>query len=502
MNNGFDCGALSRRTFGKLAFGAAVASAVRPLGALAAAAPCRLKIGVLSDIHVPEPKDSSHFRKALRWFDEQKADGVIIAGDLGFNGLIKEMKVVADVWKEIFPGDKRSDGEHIEKLFITGNHDVDGYFYHQKDFPKVRFPVDPETARDSFVFNRERVWKELFGEDYAPVRIKDVKGYKFVLRQWYAHLASDVCAERWLSQPPDEPMYNALRYEYRALDRFFAAHGDELKGEKPWFYIQHNHPGDTLYSPWNYGSPQGWGEHDCGESTRFLKDYPNCVAFSGHSHTSLVFEQSIWQGAFTSVETSACPGWAMAGAAGGGRANDKRGDQSFRGTVFDCETPKAGQFMRVYDDRIVIENREFSTGEALTEPREFPWPISRGRPYAYETRRAAAVAPEFPAGSKLDRVDDDKRITLSFPTVRRENAGKRAIDYEVTCEGCANGYFWRVLDQRRVYSEGLALPESHDRKPVTVVYKLDDLARHGCVTYRFSVRPCDSWDKKGKALEA
>lgn len=168
---------------------------------------------------------------------------------------------------------------------------MDGYFYHQKEFPKVRFPVDPETAKDAFVFNRRRVWKELFGEEYETVKMKEVKGYKFVLFQWYPRLAADVCSDR---------------------------------------------------------------------------------------------EQSIWQGSFTSVETSACPGLAMAGAAGDGRANYTWADKGSPGTRFDCATPKVGQFMSVYDDRIVIENREFSTGEALTDPREFPWPISRGRPYAYE----------------------------------------------------------------------------------------------------------------------
>ena len=498
--NMYDIPLLSRRAFGRLAFGAAVASAARPLAALAGdAGACRLRIGVLSDIHLTEATCARHFRKALKWFDARKADGVIIAGDLGYNGLIREMKVVADVWREVFPNDVRSDGGHVEKLFITGNHDVDGYFYHQKDFPKVRFPVDPETAKDSFVFNRRRVWKELFGEEYETVKVKEVKGYKFVLFQWYPRLAADVCSARWIAPPPDEPVYNDLRYESSRLDAFFAAHGEELRGERPFFFIQHNHPGDTLYSPYVYGSPEGWGEHDCGASTRFLKDYPNCVCFSGHSHTSPVFEQSIWQGAFTSVETSACPGWAMAGAAGNGRANCSWGDKAAEGTQFDCETPKVGQLMCVYDDRIVIENREFSTDEALTDPREFPWPISRGRPYAYDPRRAAAVPPEFPADAKLVRREDDRRITLTFPTVRRENAGRRAIDYEVTCVGRWTG-IERIVEQRRVYSQGLALPESHDRGPVTVVFSREELAKTGAQSFRFEVRPCDSWDKKGRAI--
>ena len=491
---------MTRREFSKLGLAAAMTSALPSLGESGSRAECRLKIGIISDVHVRTMADAAHLRKAFAWFDRQQADGVVIAGDFGFDGLISEMKVVADVWKELFPNDQRSDGGHIEKLFVTGNHDEDGYFYHQKDFPKVRFPADPETAKDSFVFNRRRVWRELFGEEYEPVKLKTVKGYRFVLHQWYPRLTSDVCASRWLQPPPDEPLYRELRHGVQALPRFFSEHGAELKGTRPFFFVQHHAPGGTLYSPYAYSSPEGWGAHDNGLATRFLQDYPNCVAFSGHTHMSPVFEQSIWQGAFTAVDAGTCPGAAMAGSTIGARANAAWGRADFKGTALDVATPKVGQFMRVYDDRIVIENREFSTGLPLTEPREFPWPIYCGKPYAYATRRAAAVVPEFPAGAQIARTETDDEITVAFPTVRRENAGVRAIDYEVTCTGSA-GYFRRIVDQRRVYSQGMALPEQHDREPVTVVYAKAELAKSGLSDFRFEVRPCDSWDHKGRALE-
>ncbi|MGN0833338.1 MAG: metallophosphoesterase [Kiritimatiellia bacterium] len=491
---------MTRREFSKLGLAAAMTSALPSFGEPGSRAECRLKIGIISDVHVRTMADAVHLRKAFSWFDRQQADGVVIAGDFGFDGLISEMKVVADVWKELFPNDQRSDGGHIEKLFVTGNHDEDGYFYHQKDFPKVRFPADPETAKESFVFNRRRVWRELFGEEYEAVKMKTVKGYRFVLHQWYPRLTSDVCASRWLQPPPDEPIYHELRHGVQALPRFFSEHGAELKGTRPFFFVQHHAPGGTLYSPYAYSSPEGWGAHDNGLATRFLQDYPNCVAFSGHTHMSPVFEQSIWQGAFTAVDAGACPGAAMAGSAIGARANASWGRADGKGTALDVATPKVGQLMRVYDDRIVIENREFSTGLALTEPREFPWPIYRGKPYAYATRRAAAVVPEFPADAKLVRIETDDEISVAFPTVRRENAGVRAIDYEVTCTGSA-GYFRRIVDQRRVYSQGLALPEQHDRESVTVVYAKAELAKSGLTDFRFEVRPCDSWDQKGRALE-
>ena len=89
---------ITRRSFGGMAFAGAFAAATKPFKGFAAESPCRLRLGVLSDIHVPTMEQGAHFRKALKWFDAQKVDGVVIAGDLGFAGLIKEMKCVADIW--------------------------------------------------------------------------------------------------------------------------------------------------------------------------------------------------------------------------------------------------------------------------------------------------------------------------------------------------------------------------------------------------------------------
>lgn len=489
---------ITRRSFGGMAFAGAFAAALKPLKGVAAEGPCRLRLGVLSDIHVPTMDEGAHFRKALKWFDAQKVDGVVIAGDLGFKGLISELKCVADIWYEVFPNDKRSDGGHVEKLFVTGNHDVDGYFYHRPEFPKVKFPIDEEPAKESFVCNRERVWEELFHEKYETVKIKEVKGYKFVLFQWFAHLASDICAERWTAEPPDTPFYNALRYEHKKLDEFFATRGAELKGAKPFFYVQHHHPADTVFSPFLYASPQGWGGHDFGRSTKYLKDFPNCIAISGHTHVTMSDERAIWQGEFTSIDASACPGLPFAGVIGG-RSNAHVARRYPEETLFDCETPKVGQLLSVYDDRIVVQKREFSYDEDLGDNWEFPWPISRGKPYEYAERTKRAVVPEFPEGTVLKKTVTDETIVLEFPTVRRENAGVRALDYEVIAEGRIED-FRRQIECRRVYSAGIGLAEIRDRAPIKVVFDKKKLDTDGYKDVTFSVRPCDAWGHKGKAI--
>ena len=489
---------MTRRSFGGMAFAGALAAAVKPVKGIAACSPCRLKLGVLSDIHVPTMDQGRYFRKALKWFDSQKADGVVVAGDLGFKGLISEMKCVSDIWYDVFPNDTRSDGGHVEKLFVTGNHDVDGYFYHRPEFPQVKFPVDEESARESFVCNRERVWEELFHEKYETVKVKDVKGFKFVLFHWFAHLASDICSERWIAEPPDTPFYDSLRYECRKLDEFFAEHGEELRGNRPFFYVQHHHPADTVFSPFLYASPQGWGGHDFGRSTKYLKDYPNCIAISGHTHVTMSDERAIWQGAFTSIDASACPGLPFAGVMGG-RSNAHVERRYPEETIFDCETPKVGQLLSVYDDRIVVQKREFAYDEDLGEDWEFPWPISKGTPYAYDEQSKRSVVPEFPKGTVLRRSDSDEKIVLEFPTVRRENAGARALDYEVVAEGRVEDVR-RQIEYRRVYSTGIGLAEVRDRAPVRVVFDRKKLEADGSKDISFSVRPCDAWGHKGKAI--
>ena len=379
---------MTRRSFGGMAFAGAFAAALKPLRGAAAESPCRLRLGVLSDIHVPSMEEGGHFRKALKWFDSQKVDGVAISGDLGFKGLVSELKCVADIWYEVFPNDRRSDGGHVEKLFVTGNHDVDGYFYHHPEFPKVKFPVDEESAKESFVCNRERVWEELFHETYETVKVKEVKGYKFVLFHWFAHLASDICSERWTAEPPDTPFYNALRYEHRKLDEFFATRGAELKGDKPFFYFQHPHPKNTCYGTWAWGS-------DNGSATKNLSAYSNAVAFSGHSHYSLTDERSIWQGAFTSLGTSSLryTGFtAMSepqGYENGSSRQREKYDPYKIMRKFSTYDGRQGMLVSVYDDRIVFARREFVYNTSLGEDWVLPLPAAESKPWAHAASQAA-----------------------------------------------------------------------------------------------------------------
>ena len=124
-----DVRGISRREF----FGQAVAASFVASGCLpkpSADGP-RLRVGVLADVHLLLQKDPMKsdffFEKALRWYDEMKADGVLLCGDIADCGLVAELEYAAEIWNRVFPGGKRSDGQPIVQLFHLGDHDLGGF---------------------------------------------------------------------------------------------------------------------------------------------------------------------------------------------------------------------------------------------------------------------------------------------------------------------------------------------------------------------------------------
>lgn len=235
-----------------------------------------LRFAAISDLHLTGLASASTFRKALLWYRDQGVDAVLIAGDLTDHGLLPQLENAAATWRDVFPGDRAPDGRHVEKLFIYGNHDYDGLDYRDKwmdaafDFHGIS-REEAEPLRISNV-GFDKAWEQCFGEPYAPIWRKRVKGYDFI----GGHSA-------WQSPA--------------GLEEWFSENAAALPADKPFFYIQHPHPKDTVYGPAAPGC-------DDGTSTRVLSRFPNAVAFSGHSHIPLADGRAVWRGAFTSIATA------------------------------------------------------------------------------------------------------------------------------------------------------------------------------------------------------
>ena len=101
----------------------AAKAAVAPRG------PARLRLGVLSDIHITDWEATGPFRAVLREFDSWGADGVMVCGDIADYGVIPQLECVAKAWFEVFPDGKGHDGRPVANLMHYGDHDTTGSTY-------------------------------------------------------------------------------------------------------------------------------------------------------------------------------------------------------------------------------------------------------------------------------------------------------------------------------------------------------------------------------------
>ena len=447
----------------------------------------RLRVGVLSDTHLKEPvptcasaistmywgdgfrngwpTSTETFRRALTYFRDRGADAVLISGDMVDLGLRPQFETLKRTWDEVFPGDRAPDGRHVEKIWVTGNHEWGGWKY---NCVKRLWPEEEVRRGMSFVSDPAGFWKEYVGEEYRPIFVKEVKGYKFLC----AHFVSRAGV-------PDLP-------------GFVDGIADSLRGTKPFFYVQHVHPKGTCSAP--------FAAADDGTATRVLSQFPNAIAFTGHSHKSLTDERTIWQGAFTSVGASSLRFVQNSPGCDNGNETPVEGsDTDQLLPPMDAYEGRQGMFMTVYDDSIRLERREFLYGESVGDDWIIPLGTSE-RPYAPAFRARHEEPPAFPRGAALrvvresgkDRAGKDRQFaTVVFPPARPPFGEARTIDYEVRA---LDGE--RVVATKCVFSPGQILPAHRDTGDVICRFdatKLPDAVR-------FEVRPRGAFGAVGAAL--
>lgn len=431
-----------------------------------------LVIGIVSDIHLRGADTAETFIHTLEYFRSLKVDGVIIAGDMADQGLLPQLQVVADAWFQVFPNNKGLDGKETAQLFIYGNHDVEGYTW-----GGTISSVGAETAQAQGIGRQAAAaWKQCFKEDYQPIWMKTIKGYHFIGAHW------------------------ENQNHISGLADFLEEHNSELTADgKPFFYIQHPHPKDTCNCAW------AWGRDD-GTVTKLLSNYPNAVAFSGHSHSPLDDDRDLWQGSFTSIGTSSLKYLYPMPARENTYQDDWSAKPPSQMQKMDPSDGRQGMVMRVYDSAITFEKREFVYDEPIGEAWYLPWPISATQPLSFENRAKSAPIPQFPAGTKVtvtggsgsDRYGtSQKQVTVHFPTVLKKNAGVRAFDYEVQVE-----YDWldvrHVSATKRVFSPKCYLGENKEEGEVVCVFGESELPKD--FAYRFAIRPCNCFGGKGNPI--
>ncbi len=434
----------------------------------------RARFGVISDIHLSVPDSVEVFEHALRYFDEMKCDGVLLCGDLTEFGLTDELQLVGDTWFKVFPGGKRSDGGKIEQIFIYGDHDMGGYMHKrlpEKNHPEKVIPLTSPAA----------AWKAAFREEWAPVQVKKVKDYTFIL----AHHPGDQVASKGGQRIPGME---------KTLKKY------AVKGDKPFFYAQHRVVNGTAGGEW------AWGQ-DNGESRKVLNQYPNVIAFFGHGHVQSQDEMSIWQDEFTAVEVPSLRYVSIRAGRENGRGRDDV--PSLKQPAVNTGGGKQGMLVDLYDGCMVIAKRDFINDCEVAAPWVVPLPFaSSGKPYNHTRRAKEEIAPEFSPSAKLsvnrrkarDRAGAEHDVfDVLIPPVHASKTTPRAFDYEVTAEISTAGVV-RIAKQKRVFSYNGHFPEKFDTRVFGCVFAMNELSAQA-ERIRFLVRPCGAFGAKGKPIE-
>lgn len=216
-----------------------------------------IKIGIISDTQLPRNNKKTTYRehllKALTQLKEQNVEMIIHAGDVGDSSSSYAYKTYNEVFNSVY-----TDKNNVpEKLYILGNHDMWGISNRNSPGPK------------------HRKFKRILGE--TPNSHKVVNGFHFIGASPDQGSTSEGYSEKataWLEE----------QIEIAVKDT----------PDMPVFVVTHQNPADTVYGSDDWSDPA---------LDPVLRKHSNVVSISGHSHYSLLDERSIYQNAYTALQT-------------------------------------------------------------------------------------------------------------------------------------------------------------------------------------------------------
>ena len=436
-----------------------------------------LVFGVVSDTHLRTANKGNgiganwpdkYFAAALEYFKAQGVDAVVHCGDFAHRGQVREMEFHAEAWRRVF-----ADGREPEKLFVAGNHDLLGADY--GDFVKNRYPDEAERAKHVLATDMAANWERIWGEKYELVWHKDVKGYHFFGRQWGV----------------DEGNFaKFLRGQDATLHL--------ADGIKPFFLLSHARSHKVLY--------------------RTAAKLRNSVSFFGHWHHSAANWNKIYFWGCPNIHVPCCEPRGGNGLSGEGQISKARLDGKEAGG-----RSRQGYVVRVYDDMLVIERREFGEGGSLGADWVMPLGKYDPHPFSKDELKKVIGEPQFREGAKpevsLDRIDrinkigktaNDNPVNPVNPVQENSatprlcvripladgNPDSRVYAYEVEVTGDEGTPKLR----KAVYAAGVNTGIGHETNGgvTTLEIAKDELPPGKSLT--FAVRPLTSLGTSGKAI--
>ena len=436
-----------------------------------------LVFGVVSDTHLRTANKGNgiganwpdkYFAAALEYFKAQGVDAVVHCGDFAHRGQVREMEFHAEAWRRVF-----ADGREPEKLFVAGNHDLLGADY--GDFVKNRYPDEAERAKHVLATDMAANWERIWGEKYELVWHKDVKGYHFFGRHWGV----------------DEGNFaKFLRGQDATLHL--------ADGIKPFFLLSHARSHKVLY--------------------RTAAKLRNSVSFFGHWHHSAANWNKIYFWCCPNIHVPCCEPRGGNGLSGEGQISKARLDGKEAGG-----RSRQGYVVRVYDDMLVIERREFGEGGSLGADWVMPLGKYDPHPFSKDELKKVIGEPQFRKGAKpevsLDRIDrinkigktaNDNPVNPVNPVQENSatprlcvripladgNPDSRVYAYEVEVTGDEG----TPKLCKAIYAAGVNMGIGHEPNGGVTTLDIPKSELPPGKTLTFAVRPLTSLGTKGKTI--
>ncbi|WP_128855715.1 LamG-like jellyroll fold domain-containing protein [Bacillus sp. CDB3] len=277
----------------------------------------KLVFPVVSDVHIKDSgtDDTFRWKRAIEQFNTlaPKQDAFVIVGDFTNFGLAPEY----DRFMQVYNENANKDAVRMTSL---GNHD----YWNGLSVEGAQKRFLEKTGMESIYYH------------------KVVKGYHFLVMS-----PEDGTTHGYYS----DKQINWLKEEM--------AKAQKDDPEKPIFVFLHQHIKDTVY-----GS-QEWGTKDSAKINAVLKEYPQVITFSGHSHYPLDDPRSIHQKDFTSVGTSSVSYMEVEG--GKVQGNIPPG----------ASTLSQGLLVEVDDKEVTINRRDFHTNSWTGDPWKIKLPTKK-----------------------------------------------------------------------------------------------------------------------------
>ena len=388
-------------------------------------------------------------------------------------GLISNCdKLLSEAEQTVVKLKKGADGEPVEKLFVTGNHDFEGWWYGDMTLDMHVQGYSEEEA--AVRLGMAKCWEEAFHEPYVNIRRRSIRGYDFIGAEWHeGKTGGEASVIKWLED-----------------------HARELKGDRPFFFFRHAPLAGTV--------PFSDEEGGSAAITEAFRKFPNCVYLNGHVHWTLNDERSVWHEGFTAISVPSLSYTTIPHGYDNG-SDSRAGDSKLgmpRLPSRDNLEEAQGLFVSVYEDRLEIERRDFDRMVEAAPAWIIPLDGGCAKAFDRKTRAAAYPVPQFSAGATVDvhTANADTRnacctifMVLGFPAAASERG--RVFDYEIRAEFLAGG---RPAAVKRYLSPGFYKLREDESARIAFWFDAKDLPE--CGRYRFAVYPRNCFGASGQPI--